>query len=60
VVSAADPLRSLISALTNDQKQWHINVYLKLQDRANEDPAIVCSIALFPRFIMKPKGRIMK
>jgi hypothetical protein len=30
--------------LTNDQKQWRVNVRLKLREKANEDPTLICRI----------------
>jgi hypothetical protein len=30
--------------LRNDQKQWCINMYLELQEKANEDPAFISRI----------------
>jgi hypothetical protein len=30
--------------LTNDEKEWHINMCLELQEKANEDPTFVSRI----------------
>jgi hypothetical protein len=32
--------------LTNDQKQWHVNVYLEVLEKANEDPTFISKIIM--------------
>jgi hypothetical protein len=32
--------------LTNDQGQWHVNVCLELQEKANEDPAFISRVII--------------
>jgi hypothetical protein len=32
--------------LTNDQKQWHVNVYLELQEKANKDQTFIFGIIM--------------
>jgi hypothetical protein len=32
--------------LTNGQKQWRVNVYLELREKANEDPTFISGIIM--------------
>jgi hypothetical protein len=37
-----------VPLLTNDQKQWHVNVCLELREKANEEPTFthICRIIM--------------
>jgi hypothetical protein len=52
--------KSVSRLLTNDQKQWCVNVCFELREKPNEDPTLIPILLFFPKLKMNWRDNVLK